>query len=318
MPRIRYDNITFSDARMEIVKRAIALVADYRRQGYSLTLRQLYYQFVSRDWFPSSWADASTGSTNNERSYKKLGDIISDGRMAGLIDWTAIEDRTRNVDGNSHWDSPKDIVEICARQFALDKWEDQKNRAEVWVEKDALEGVVGKVARECDVQFFSCRGYASMTSIWDAGQRLKSYAQKGQTPIILHLGDHDPSGIDMSRDIDERVRMFMDDQGHKLKFVRIALNMPQIREFAPPPNPAKVTDSRYKKYQEEHGDESWELDALDPAVIDALVKSMVLKYRDEKKFSARLAEEDAHKLDLQKAASHWDGEVKDVLETLDA
>ena len=315
MPKRKYKTINFSTDRMDIVSKAVGLVDTYQAQGYALTLRQLYYQFVSRDWFPASWADKDTGSTNNERSYKKLGDIISDARMAGLVDWHAIEDRTRNVDGNAHWSDPKDMVAACANQFQLDKWSNQKYRVECWVEKDALEGVVGKAAKALDVQFFSCRGYASMTSIWDAGQRLKEYALAGQIPVILHLGDHDPSGIDMSRDIQERVQTFMDGAG-ELVFKRIALNMPQVEEFLPPPNPAKVTDSRFAKYQELHGDESWELDALDPAVIDQLVTDNVLKYRDEKNWKTIKLAEDEHKDDLAVAARHWNNGVKSLLDAL--
>src|SRR5258706_12213234 len=123
-----------------------------------------------------------------------------------------MEARPREVDGTSQWSTTADIIDSAARSFKIDKWADQTYRVEIWVEKDALEGVVGKAARDLDVQFFSCRGYASATSIWDAGQRLKKYAEADQEPVILHLGDHDPSGIDMSRDIEERVKLFMDDE----------------------------------------------------------------------------------------------------------
>src|SRR5436190_19129181 len=97
------------------------LIATYSAQGYSLTLRQLYYQFVSRDWLPAEWADPNTGSTNNQKSYDKLGIIVGDGRMAGLIDWNAIEDRTRNIDGNTHWTSPASIIRAVANQYQIDK-----------------------------------------------------------------------------------------------------------------------------------------------------------------------------------------------------
>jgi len=226
--------------------------------------------------------------------------------MGGLIDWNAIEDRTREVDGNSHWDSPADIIASSAQCFLLDKWDNQPNRVEVWVEKDALEGVVGKVSRRLDVQFFSCRGFASATSLWEAGQRLKEYAEADQRPVILHLGDHDPSGIDMSRDLEERVSLFMDDYGGDLEFVRIALNRDQIDEYNPPPNPAKQTDSRYRGYVDEHGEECWELDALDPSVIDALIQKHVLSYRDDDLFEDREAEEAKHRERLGVAAKHWE------------
>lgn len=306
MPCIKYKEVRFSPDRLAIVRDAIRLVTTYRQAGYHLTLRQLYYQFVAKDLFPASWADPVTGSPNNERSYKKLGDIIADARLAGKIDWEAIEDRTREVAGVPHWSQPSDIVEACAQQFRLDKWTSQKHRVEVWVEKDALEGVVGKAARELDIQYFSCRGYASMTSIWDAGQRLKAYAENEQIPVILHLGDHDPSGIDMSRDIEERVRMFMEPYGDSMEFKRIALNLPQIKQYAPPPNPAKTTDSRFKKYREEYGDESWELDALDPQVIHDLVLETVQAYRDDDAFGVRQSEEERNRGQLQEVANQWE------------
>ena len=316
MPKIRYKVVRFSEERQSIVDQAIDLVATYSQQGYQLTLRQLYYQFIARDLLPESWADKETGSTNNERSYKKLGDVIGDARLAGLIDWTAIEDRTRNVDGNTHWESPADIVRACANQFQLDKWVGQKHRVEVWVEKDALEGVVGKAAKAMDVQFFSCRGYASMTSLWDAGQRLKAYAAGGQIPVIIHLGDHDPSGIDMSRDIEDRVSLFMDQHCDKLKFERLALNRSQVDEYEPPPNPAKVTDSRYKDYASKFGDECWELDALEPSVLDNLIQERILTYRQDTKFDRIKKEEKAHRGNLTLAADHWNNGLMTALKDL--
>ncbi len=316
MPKIQYKEIRFSAERQAIVDNAVSLVRAYRAQGYQLTLRQLYYQFVSRDILPQSWADKETGSTNNERSYKKLGDVIGDARLAGLIDWTAIEDRTREIDGNNHWSSPSSLVSACANQFALDKWEGQQYRVEVWVEKDALEGVVGKAARALDVQFFSCRGYASMTSLWEAGQRLKGYAENDQTPVIIHLGDHDPSGIDMSRDIQERVSLFMDDYSDSLEFKRLALNQDQIDEYEPPPNPAKVTDARYADYSSKHGDECWELDALEPSVIDNLIQQAVLEYRDEDRFDEISRQEEEHRRDLGIVAEHWNNGIAKAIKKI--
>ncbi len=228
MPRIQYREINFGPERMGIIKKVNALIEDYRAQGYNLTLRQLYYQFVARAWI-----------ANKQQEYKRLGDIVNDGRVAGLIDWYAIEDRTRNLSGNSHWNDPTQIIDAAARSFQIDKWTNQFFRIEVWVEKDALEGVVGQAARALDINYFSCRGYTSQTSMWDAGQRLKGYVSRGQTVVILHLGDHDPSGIDMSRDIQERLSLFMGDKSWGLKFQRIALNEDQVRKYNPRQTPRK-------------------------------------------------------------------------------
>lgn len=316
MAKIAYRTFAFREQALTIIARTNQIVADYQAQGYALTLRQVYYQFVSRDWLPAKWADTATGSTNNQRSYDKLGSIINDGRLAGLIDWTAIEDRTRELGKNSHWDSPADIIDSAARSFRLDKWAEQAHRCEVWVEKDALEGVVEKAARALDVAYFSCRGYTSQTSIWDAGQRLKTYARQGIEPVIIHLGDHDPSGIDMSRDIEDRLKMFMGRHSNKLIFRRIALNADQVAQYNPPPNPAKSTDSRYASYRDKYGDESWELDALDPSILDALIRKEVAEFRDDDLYDARENEELRHREALEKASSNWQA-VAGFLEDID-
>lgn len=306
MPTIQYKEMRFSADKMKIVSNAIKIINEYRQKGYDLTLRQVYYQFVSRDILPPSWADPKTKSTNNQASYKKLGDVISDARMAGLLDWHSIVDRTREMDGNTHWHSPASIIAAVAQQYQIDKWQDQKYRPEVWVEKDALEGVVGQACRRLDIPFFSCRGYTSMTSIWQNAQRMKKVAVEGCTPVIIHLGDHDPSGIDMSRDIEERTRMFMDDYGDDLEFQRLALNMDQVTQYNPPENPAKSTDTRFEDYRKKHGESSWELDALDPTIIDGLITSAVKKYMKASKFKKMQERENTEKKLLQATSDRWD------------
>lgn len=152
MPKIKYKEMTFSETKSEIIRAANRIIDAYREQGYRLTLRQLYYRFVADDLFPESWSDASAGGTKNtQKNYGKLGDIISDGRMAGYIDWEAIEDRTRQLEAVPHWDDPAEIVSACERSFRLDKWDDQPCRIECWVEKDALEGIVMQAAHALDV-----------------------------------------------------------------------------------------------------------------------------------------------------------------------
>ena len=294
MPLIQYVKTKFGPERSAIISRVNDLIADYSSQGYTLTLRQLYYQFVARGWI-----------ANKQREYKRLGDIVNDGRLAGLVDWYAIEDRTRNLGGNSHWTDPGKIIESAAHSYMIDKWEDQPYRIEVWVEKDALEGVVGQAARSLDINYFSCRGYTSQTSMWDAGRRLMRYAEKGQEIIVLHLGDHDPSGIDMSRDIQDRLRMFMGDKEWALQFERIALNADQINRYNPPPNPAKITDSRYAKYQAKFGEESWELDALEPKVITQLITRAVARSRHDQKYKEQVSREKTGKQLLTAAARRW-------------
>ncbi|MNJ42951.1 hypothetical protein D3C77_379350 [compost metagenome] len=257
--------------------------------GYSLTLRQVYYQLVARDVIP-----------NNERSYKNLGNLISDGRMSGLIDWSAIEDRTRNLKLNSHWDSPGSIIHSAAYSYAIDKWADQDNYVEVWVEKDALVGIVGQVCSDLDVPYFSCRGYVSQSEMWAASQRLAEFADHKDIHII-HLGDHDPSGKDMSRDIVDRLELF----GVTVNFQRIALNYDQVEEFNPPPNPTKLSDSRALGYISEFGHQCWELDALRPDVIDSLIRDTVTDLCDLDLLSEAREREYQSKNTLDSVARNW-------------
>lgn len=253
MPKICYIAKTFNPVHMQVINEANRLIGIYTAGGLTLSLRQLYYRFIAADTLPESWRDKHTGSKNNERSYGKLGDIITQARLAGLIDWNAIEDRGRWLRGNVHTETAEEAIdEAIADAFLMDAWSNQGYRPEVWIEKDALVGVLESCCPDLDVNYFSCRGYTSITEVWKAARRLMYYKQQGQTPVIIHLGDHDPSGIDMSRDIVDRLELFT---GWPIEFHRIALNQDQIDDFQPPPNPAKATDSRFASYVEIHGEE---------------------------------------------------------------
>jgi hypothetical protein len=305
MPKIKYQEINLRKDSLALIDTCNSIIREYTAAGYILTLRQLYYQCVSRDIIP-----------NKQSEYKRLGSIINDGRLAGLIDWSSLEDRTRNVNSVPHWDSPEQIVRAVADQYAIDKWEGQDVRPSIWVEKDALIGVIERIANELDVEYFSCRGYTSQSEMWGAAQRFIKHARAGQGTHVIHLGDHDPSGIDMSRDIEERIRMFMEHHGYGSRyfdFTRIALNMDQVQQYNPPPNPAKSTDSRFQGYMNEHGDESWELDALEPQVLADLVRAKVDEIRDDNLYAEKQEQEYHEKAQLTKVSDNWE-EVAEFVE----
>lgn len=290
MPRIQYVERRFSEATIRIINQANSIIEEYSGQGFDLTLRQLYYQFVSRDLIE-----------NNDREYKRLGSIVNDARLAGLIDWDHITDRTRTLRAQAHFESPTHIIQAAANQFAIDKWATQPCRVEVWIEKDALIGVIaGECTRE-DVPYFSCRGYTSQSEMWSAAQRLEQWVDAGQTPMILHLGDHDPSGIDMSRDIFDRLELFMG--GTQVK--RLALNMDQITRFRPPPNPAKVTDARASGYIKKFGSESWELDALSPPTIVGLIRDAIQSVRNTTAWYDAVRRETEFRSQIQSVSECW-------------
>lgn len=289
MPKIAYEEKNISPERMDKIRTANEIIAEYAKHNISLSLRSVYYQFVARGFIP-----------NNEREYKKLGDIISDGRLAGLIDWNAIIDRTRYIRKVSTWESTSEIVGECADAFRYDIWENQPYYVEVWIEKDALLGVIEDVCDEYGVPYLACRGYASMSEIWRAGHtRIKSQKRYRKKIRILYLGDHDPSGIDMTRDVQERLTMFA---GFPVQVERLALNMSQVEEHEPPPNPTKLTDSRALGYISQFGKECWELDALDPVTISDLVRDKLDEMIDIKKWTKTKTEEQQARNELRKIA----------------
>lgn len=275
-----------------MIQRVNQIAADYAAQGFSLTLRQIYYQCVSRDWIP-----------NNLQSYSRLGDVISDARLAGRIDWNTVVDRTRNLADLAHWGAPQDSINGAAQQFRYELWEDQPTRVEVWVEKDALSDVVRHACQPLDVPYMACRGYMSQSEMWSAGRRLRKHLQEAQNVVIIHLGDHDPSGVDMTRDIADRLSMFAEED---IEVKRIALNMDQIEEFDPPPNPAKITDSRSGPYIELYGTSSWELDAIEPATLSALITETVEGYIDSDLMAAARDRQDDARANIAMVATRWE------------
>ena len=258
-----------------MIARIERIMQEYVAEGYVLTVRQLYYQLVARDIIP-----------NTERSYKNTVRLVNEARLAGLLDWDAIEDRTRGFLKRPSWKSGKEILESCAAQFHMDMWKDQPCRIYCIVEKEALAGVLQRVCSKYDIQLLAARGYPSASVLREfAKAELMSSTQR---ILILHLGDHDPSGIDMSRDLEERLRLLSRRSAFEL--IRVALTMDQIEDQGPPPNPAKTTDSRFAEYEALYGYESWELDALQPRFLTRLVEEHVLEVLDEGLWNARQGE----------------------------
>jgi len=258
-----------SSATRELLSKTEEVLIEYQTMGYRLTLRQLYYQLVSRSVIP-----------NTVKQYKFLGNIISQARLAGIIDWSMIEDRVRHPVTNAHWNKPKNILDAAADDFYIDRWMNINYHIEVWCEKDAVSNIIQPVCSGLDVLFIANRGYSSQTAMYDAGKRFLRSEQLGKEGIILYFGDHDPSGMDMTRDVSDRLRTFRADVTVK----RIALNMSQIEEFHPPENPAKRSDSRFESYVNEHGESSWELDALAPDVLSRIIRESIYPYVDVKEF----------------------------------
>lgn len=268
--KFRPDSLSLIDLCNEVIE-------NYLSMGLRLTLRQLYYQLVTRN-----------AITNEERSYKKLSSLVSDARLAGLTDWEAIEDRIRVPYKKPEFTNLKDLIDAAIASYRLPRWEGQKYNVELWVEKDALAGVLRPLADKYHVVMMVNRGYSSQTSMYEGAQRFK---EKGQAGVLLYLGDHDASGEDMVRDIQNRLNIF----NVKVAVVKIALTKFQIDLYNPPSNPAKMSDPRATAYVKKHGAVSWEVDALPPDVLGNIIEEAFTKLIDKAKVNAVKRQEEKDK-----------------------
>ncbi len=267
------------------------ILDNYRAQGLRLTLRQLYYQMVARDHIP-----------NNMAEYKKIINLCTKGRMGGLIDWDSIEDRLRRPRLPYSADDPQDALEDIASQYRLNRQKGQDWNVEVWLEKEALSAIVGKVTSKYHVNLMVNRGYSSCTAMRDAHQRFERH----ENNIILYMGDHDPSGLDMIRDCDDRVSEFNDmHSGYDLRVRHIALTMDQIEAFNPPPNFVKATDSRAGGYNDSFGEDCWEIDAIEPQDLTDTVENHIKDWIDLDKYDAVVDEEKEDKANLRMIAENY-------------
>lgn len=284
-----YTDTPLKRASLILIDQVNEIVDEYEAQGYVLTVRQIYYQLVSKDLIP-----------NTLKSYKRVASIINSGKMAGLIDWDMIEDRTRAFKSNQKFDSGRDCLNDAAKYFHMDLWESQPTRVFIIIEKEALFGVFDRIARQYDIPLLAARGYPSGSVLHEfVHDRIIPFADQSIT--ILHFGDHDPSGIDMTRDLTSRIDTFCQGEAD-FDLIRCALNMDQVEELNPPRNPAKTTDSRFDKYAEMFGDSSWELDALPPSYLNNLVTEHVDGLIDAEAWDARREEIDEIKIRLREVA----------------
>lgn len=289
----KFEEHRFSPEALAIARRADAIAADYARRGFDLTLRQLYYQFVAGNLFPADrtyvnengkWVRDPAGSINAEPNYKWLGDIVTNARLCGMMDWDHITDRARTTKRRETWSDLSDFLTDMRGRYARERWTHQPRHIEVMVEKQALEGVLSAVCEKWHVSLTSNKGYASASLYYERGKYLQSMRDvEGREPHIIYLGDHDPSGLDMSRDLQRRISLFSDGP---VVFHRVALNIDQVRAHNLVENPTKPKDSRTSGYVERFGEHCWELDALAPETLVALVEGKISSLVDQKRWAA--------------------------------
>ena len=246
-----------------LLKQALSILDEFIAAGYVVTLRQLFYQLVARDIVP-----------NSQNEYDRICAMMTNARKAGMADWDAIEDRARVPNVPLEFDCFKDLMQAAYNSYRLNRWASQPVRVELWSEKDALSSILWPITKDHHISLVINRGYPSVTALYSAYQRFQQTIHERQ-PIILYLGDHDPSGLDMIRAIREQMDEFTEPEGWRVHIKHIGLTAAQIKRYSPPPNPAKTKDPRYKWYTKKYGDESWEVDALRPDVLNKIVTEAI-------------------------------------------
>ncbi len=227
--------------------------------------------------------------------YKRICTFLTDLRYAGIVDWASIEDKSRVPKKSSEWQDISSLIRSAAISYRLPRWSDQDYYVEMYCEKEAGVNVLETISQKYHLYFGFNKGYSSASAMYDLAERIGDRIEDGKEVIILYFGDHDPSGLDMVRDIRDRITEFLT-QGEdyiepSFKVVPIALTMRQIEEYSPPPNPAKITDPRAKWYIEQFGKVSWELDAIDAIELRRIAEDSVLEYIDMKKYNAWIRRE---------------------------
>jgi hypothetical protein len=282
----------------EVVAHIVSIVNEYKRLGYKLTLRQLHYQLVTKNWI-----------VNHDTAYKKLGTILDDCRYGGIIDWDSIEDRGRVPYLPFSVDSVEEALQVIADAYKRDRQEGQNNVVELWTEKDALSGILKRSTEKYHVRLVVNKGYTSSSAIYGAYERVRGFITDGKRVTILYFGDHDPSGLDMVRDIKDRLVFMLskgiykfdeDDIEEHLIIKPIGLTKKQVDTYNLPPNPTKLTDTRSAGYIEKFGRTCWEVDALDPQTLTAIVETNIEGTIDMDAYEEMLDKEKADRKKIKK------------------
>ncbi len=256
---------------LERVKRAILKVIA-KEHPQAMTVRQIFYRLVS------CGAIAKT-----EKEYKStVVRLLRDMRLSGDIPFSAIDDYTRYVRKPKTYSSAWEALREMARAYRRAIWDNQAVQVEIWLEKDALAGVLMPVTKRWDVPLLVTRGYPSVTCLHEAAERL---AAVGKPALLYYIGDHDPSGLDIPRQVEEGIRDFVPDL--RLTFRRVAVTEEQIQEWGLPTRPTKKQDSRSKGFQ----GESVEVDAIEPAQLRDLAERCIKRHVDEQALSKLKAAE---------------------------
>lgn len=237
-----------------------------------MTVRQIYYRLVSL---------GAIGKTEGE--YKQtVCRLLTEMRRRGELPYHWIADNTRWQRKPRTYSSMQDMLRITRETYRRAIWDNQKAKVEIWLEKDALAGVLYDVTGEWDVPLMVTRGYPSLTFLHSSAEAMSTV----KPTYIYYFGDHDPSGVDIPRKVERDLRAFA--PAAEIHFERVAVTGAQIKEYDLPTRPTKKSDSRSKSFQ----GESVEVDAIPPTELRNLVREYITDHIDHRSLKQlRMVEE---------------------------
>jgi hypothetical protein len=262
-----------------------------------MTIRQLFYRLVSKGLIP-----------NDRKHYQLVSRVMTKARDDERCSFDHIVDRSRPAYSPNVWEDASGYAEAVKRGYRKDYWATQPNHVEIWVEKDAIIGSIEPTTDELGVTIRVGRGFLSTTKAHDIAERFTVIDK----PItVFYLGDHDPSGQDIERDLYQRILSY--DSGY-FDLQRLAIHKEDISKFDLPPLRIKDGDMRAAKFRAQHGEECVELDALPPDELRRRVREAVEDLQDRELWKRAIAVETVELASIKDATRMWKTTVVDSRE----
>jgi hypothetical protein len=259
------------------MERLREIIVDVVGSDAPMTVRQVFYRVVGLGVITNAESEYLTVVV---RQLTKL-------RLEGILPWSWITDGTGWTHKSVWYGSVEEALDATRRHYRRDYWRDLDEYVEVWLEKDALAGVLFRVTDEWGVPLMVTRGFASLSYVHNAAETIERI---GKPTFIYYFGDHDPSGVEIDRNLERRLREFA--PGSDIFFERVAVKPWQIEELRLPTRPTKRTAHHGRGL---HEGESVEVDAIPPATLLAMVRGAIERHVDPRRIAVLEAAEAAER-----------------------
>jgi hypothetical protein len=294
--------ISWTKFRAEQARR-VQQICKGLQEYWPLTLRQVFYQLVN------------VGMENSKSKYTDLSQLVKFMRLDNYLSWKVIQDESRTLIEKRGFTDAGEFVQQEMECF-LDGYtrclvSDQEKYVEVWCEKHTLRKIIERAAWPYCVRCVFSIGFQSTTFLHEYRVRANKAIELEQIPVILYLGDFDPSGLCMLDAIEQSLKWEMDLPEIEVK--RIGLNWDQVEEYNLPANftAIKKGDTRAKKFREQYGDHGVELDALHPETLKKIVEHSIMEKFDMTLFFQQKEIEEVEQEKIERLRSRVEAMIRE-------